>query len=745
MTEITKFIIFTEGDEAKRVALLFSDEIKSRTGIIPSFCNSSNEADFLFQQTDTGSADFYEIFCSDSKITFRAKGIRGLIFAYGMFLRRIEKIENGIRLIEDIGGAYAPCKRIRGHQVGYRTTPNTYDAWSYEDYRRYYLDMMYFGSNTVEHIPYEKGISKRNPLMKYDEEEFLVEASKMADEFDLDVSIWHPNNDGETVEQAAKRRGELYSRVPRINAIFPPGSDPGDYPADEFIERCKAISKAAKESHPDVEMWPSAQAPHSISNWGNVLIEELEKLPNEIDGIIMGPNHAFPLDELRRRVPSKYPIRFYPDISHNVRCEYPVHFDRDDWHFALTAGLSRECTNPRPREYRHLHRLTSQYTCGSVSYSEGITDDVNKAVWADLEFSPCCDLRTTLLDYARLFFFGADADKIADGILDLEMNWEGDPAENHGIDSTLELFEKLSVDYDFLNENWRFLQLLMRAKCDWVLRHRRLFELALIREAKKALDKYDLKLIREILERDFDEYYNKQRSDITVIADKLFRLIGLQTDTTNYYADGWERGAILETMDNPITDRKWLLSVLDKAEKLNDSFGIMRKAFNRNKVDSDEHYFSVALNGLRECGCRQVGEVYMDFEGDKPSNRGKLPTGMFCTFDNFSFRSFIGGLTANCDYLLKVSFKSKKVDSIKDHTIKVNGNVIYCGARFGGEADKEYDELMLAPGFESATYLIPNEYICNGCVELEMSESTLGVMFSEFKIVKKIKIDRKSI
>lgn len=737
MKEFTKFRIFTEGNEAKKAAMLFSDEIKARTDTEPVFSENYAEADFLFQQTESGSADSYEIFCSESKITFRARGIRGLIYAYAMFLRKIEKSENGIILIEDIGGKYSPDKRIRGHQVGYRTTPNTYDAWSYEDYRRYYLDMMYFGSNTVEHIPYEKGVSRRNPLMKYDEEEFLVEASRMADEFDLDVSLWHPNNDGETVEQAARRRGELYSKVPRINAIFPPGGDPGDFPADEFIERCKAISAAAKESHPDAEMWPSAQAPHSIPNWGNALIEELEKLPDEIKGIIMGPNHAFPLDELRRKVPSKYPIRFYPDISHNVRCEYPVHFDHDDWHFALVSGLSRECTNPRPREYRHLHRLTRQYTCGSVTYSEGITDDVNKAVWADMEFFPNCDLRTTLLDYARLFFFGADSEKVADGILDLEMNWVGDPSENHGIDSTLELWEKLGQDYAFLNENWRYLQLLMRAKCDWVLRHRRLFELSLINEAKIALDKYDLKAVREILERDFNEEYKKQRNDITLLADKLFNLIGLQTDIEHYYADGWERGAILETMDNPITDRKWLLSVLDKAERTNDSFGIMRKAFNRNKVESDEYYFSVAINGLKECGCRQVGEVYMDYDGDKPrKDECPLPTGMFCTFDNFSFRSFIGGLTADCDYLLKVSFKDKRVDSIKKHMIKVNGNVVYCGPRFGGESDKEYDELMLVPGFESVAYVIPKEFICNGCIELEMSEPTLGVMFSEFRIIK---------
>jgi hypothetical protein len=57
-------------------------------------------------------------------------------------------------------------------------------------------------------------------------------------------------------------------------------------------------------------------------------VTDYEKLmkekPSFIDGVITGPNAAFPLDILRRYLPSEYPIRLYPDITHNVRCEYPV-------------------------------------------------------------------------------------------------------------------------------------------------------------------------------------------------------------------------------------------------------------------------------------------------------------------------------------------------------------------------------------------------------------------------------------
>ena len=730
MIDFNVFRIFSKTADEVKAAELFAEEINVRTGKRPEFSADSSTANFIFKTDESVSRDGYRIVCSSDYVTVFASGIRGFIYGFGMFLRKIVPVCGVPVLTEDISGEYVPDKSIRGHQIGYRTTPNTYDAWSYDDYRRYYLDMMYFGSNIVEHIPYERGVSKRNRLMKYDEEEFLVKASKMADEFDLDVSLWHPNNDGETVEFAAERRGKLYNTIPRLNVVFPPGGDPGEFGADEFVLRCKEISKALKKVRPNAQMWPSAQQPHSQPDWGEVFVSEMEKLPDEIDGVITGPNHAFDLETLRRRLPSKYPIRLYPDITHNVRCEYPVHFDRDDWHFALTTCLSRECTNPRPREYRQIHRLTRRYVVGSVSYSEGITDDVNKMVWADMDFFPDCDLRTTLLDYSRLFFYGADAEEIADGILALEINWQCDPAENPTIDRTLETFEMLNSKYPFLAENWRFVQLHMRAKCDWIIRHRRLFELDLIRLAEKEIEIGNIENAKEILNADYDAKYKKERKDITEMCAKLFDLIGLQTDIENYCADNWERGAILETIDLPVTDRKFLLSKLENA----DADG-MKRIINRNKVRSDEYYFSVALNGLEECGVSQEGYVYMNFQGDRPNvNTGEMPVCMFKVYDNLTFKCKVGGLDYDGDYRLKITYMSKKDEDSVSHKITANGVEIYKGAQFGGEKDEAFDREMLPNGFETASYVIPKNVIHNGCVDLEFSEPEMGVMFSEFRI-----------
>lgn len=736
MKAFENFVCYAADSAGLKAAEIFSLEILQRTGNKPLTTENESEANIVFLMDENICRDAYEIAVSDNKTVFSASGIRGWIYAVGMFLRKVISCDGGIKLVEDISGKYAPDKEIRGHQIGYRTTPNTYDAWSYEDYYRYYLDMMFFGTNIVEHIPYERGVSNRNKLMKYDEEEFLVKASEMADELDLDVSLWHPNNDGETVEQAAERRGKLYSTIPRLNVVFPPGGDPGEFPPDEFVLRCKEISKALKKSHPEAQMWPSAQQPHSVPDWGVRFIDEMEELPEEINGIITGPNKAFEIDELRRRLPAKYPIRLYPDITHNLRCEYPVHFDKDDWHFALAAGLSRECTNPRPREYRHIHRLTRRYVVGSVSYSEGVSDDVNKMVWADMDYFPDCDLNETLLDYCRLFFFGADAKKLADGILMLELNWECDPAENPCIEKTLELFKSVGEEFPELNENWRYLQLLMRAECDWVIKHRRLFELALIKQAKKEITSGNLDCAKKILSADFCEEYKNIRKHISALAQKLFELIGMQLDIENYCANNWERGAILETIDLPVTDRAWLLNRLEYSKNIENPAEFMNRVIKRNKVDSDEYYYSVAENGLDECGVSQSGEIYMNIQADRPDvNNGSMPVCMFKVYDNLTFKSKIGGLTAESDYKLTVTYVSKKNGTDK-HKVSVNGFVIYEGKQFGNETDENYDREMLAPGFETASVIIPHNMIVNGCVELELSEPTMGVMFTEFRITK---------
>ncbi len=728
--------IFFNGTNGKLAAAIFTDEIEKRIGKA-----SSGNRDFSFSFSSSDAFDNDDEFCiecSPEEISFSARGIRGLIYAAGLFLRKINVCNNRIVLCEDISGRYSPDKGIRGHQLGYRQTSNTYEAWDIEDYKRCYLDIMYFGANVCEHIPYENARSDRSEIMKYDEQELLCEAAKEAAKLGLKVSLWYPNCE-DTLEDALKNREKLFSECDNIDYVFPPGGDPGSLLPHELAERCREIRKILRKYHPDAEIWPSAQQPHQYPDWGEGFLSEMEKMPDFIDGVITGPNAAFPLDVLRRRLPGKYPIRLYPDITHNLRCEYPVHFDRDDWHYALQTVNGRECANPRPTEYKRIHSDTRGYVTGSVSYSEGVNDDINKAVWSALDFNPDTPVREILEDYSRLFFFGSDEETVADAIFGLEKNWEGAPEENPCIEGTLKLWEDIGRNNPSLYENWRYIQCLFRARCDAFVRRKIIFENALIRKAKKAALSGNTETALGILRTPADDGITSLRKLIDGDADKLFRLIGLQLGTEKYYAKNFERGAVLDTIDLALTDLPWLLSRFEKAEMLPDGKKeeYIASCFTRNRVDSDEYYYSVALHGLCPGGATQDRGFYMNIQGDRPDrNNGTLPTALFKLYDHFSFRLKAGGLKYGTDYILQITYRDLNNPDSINHTVRINGNTVYSGQQFGGRRNTDYENDMLPRGFIAVEYDIPSAFIENGCVSLEITENVNGFEIAELRFTK---------
>ena len=728
MVEFKRIRIRNTAPSSAFAAEHFCIELNKRIEGIAELTESA-EAEIAFKNDTSLSKDEYIIETTENGYIFRAASIRSFFYAIGRFLRKAVNSDGSIALVSDISGRYATNKTIRGHQLGYRTTPNTYDAWSYDDYERYYFDLMYFGVNTIEHIPLDPENSSCNALMKYDGREFLVKSSETLDCLDLDMSLWHPNNDGEDTESACRKRKEIYSGLKRLDYLFIPGGDPGSLPADAFVKRCREISKALKSVHPEAKMFPSAQAPHEYPDWGEGFIKAIEENSEGIDGIIYGPNHALPIEELYEKLGDIFPLRFYPDITHNVRCEYPVHYDKNNWHYALATCLSRECTNPRPHEYFKLYKETEKYFIGSVSYSEGITDDVNKFLWSALDYDSGISAQEAVSDYARTFFFGADTEKITELIFGLEENWQGNPAVNNSIEKCLSLSESLLRDYPFLADNWRFNQLYLRAACDKLIKLRFVFENNLIDRAKTELVNGRFSEAADILKTDFTEEYRNLRRLIDILADMLFIQIGYQSDTERYLADNPERGAILDTIDLPVTDRAFLITKASKTATAEE----LLEYFNNNSVDAGEYYFSVALNNVTDV---QTGEPYFNFQGDRPKiNDGTLRTALFNVFDNFVYSHIITGLNSGCDYTLRVTYLDKRDPEVDSHRITVNGNTVYCGVQFG-EIDEEYTRKFCREGFVTAKYTIPAGYINSGENILEFSEPRMGIMFAEYSMKK---------
>lgn len=727
--------ITTAGRDEISVSDIFRDEMQIRGAELQG--NNTLEIT-LKSDAEIENKDEYIIDFDGSSMTFAAKGIRGLIFAVGEFLRNTEYSKNKIILTKDISGKYSPYMSIRGHQLGYRDTPNTYDAWDISDYVRYYKDLMFFGTNTVEHIPTEDGVSSRNALMKYDEIEFARMACEEADKLDLDVSLWMPNCEKD-YETAIRHREKVFSELKRIDAVFPPGGDPGKLDPEEMFARSEDFYEILKRNHPDAKIWPSAQEPRNKENWGGRFIAELEKFPEHVGGVIQGPNRAFSTHELRKRVPADYPLRFYPDITHNVRCEHPVHFLEDDWNYALCTVNGRESFNPRPSEYAKLHKLTYKYFIGSVSYSEGVNDDVNKALWSALDFNPHKPVREIIEEYARLFFYGADIKKVTDGIFGLEKNWEGKPEENPSIDFTYGIFANLGRECPDLNGRWRYLLCMLRATTDKFAKDKLVFENGIIADAIPFIRQGKLAEAKDILSLPLPDEIMSMRRDIDAFADKLFKLIGMQLGTKDYFAAGWERGAILDIIDLPVSDLPYILGKLDlalKGEKT-DAVKYMNSVINRNRIDKDEFYFSFALDELYALGVRQTPDFYMDFQGDRPDvNNGTLPVCCFKCYDHFGLKCRTAGFTPGVDYTLMISYKGKPDTDTVRHKISANGHVIYEGPQFGGERNADFERDMLPSGYSAVMYKLPASVFENGCLELEITEPTGGFVLSEFRITK---------
>lgn len=727
--DFSEFFVTADSAAAKKASELFIDEIKLRNGgKIPD--GKKNEICFRTLSGDETSEDF-SVEIKDSSAVFSAHRLRGFVYAYGLFLRKSEFKNGKITLTENISGNYSPDKKVRGHQIGYRDLNNTYDAWSVDTFRRYLLDLMLFGVNTYEGIP--GGDDEKNSFMEMNGNQMLCRVSEICCEIDLDFSVWHPTGSQYTDEQTREQIKEYYTPVKKLDCLFIPGGDPGDLKADDLFKRIKIMKEALADIHPNAKIWVSAQAPHQYADWGDRFIDEMEKLPDYIDGIIYGPNHAMPLDELRRRTPERYPIRFYPDITHSVRCEYPVHFDKDDWHYTFASALGRESVDPRPTEYRKIHALTRSFVCGSVSYSDGINDDVNKTVWSALDFDPNTDIGEILRDYARAFLPETDAAKFADSIFMLEKNWDTSPMENPFIETTLDTLKSLLNAAPSLKGNYRFMMCYFRAVCDSLVQRRMIFEENLIKEAVQEIEFGSIKKFREILETPFDGSYTALREEADSAAKILNETIGMQLDVATYGGKYWERGCTLDTLDRPLTDRAYLLQKLALAEKTPDPADFMKKIISRNKTGKGEIYLSFALHGFDFIG-RQSGDFYMDFQGDTPKNDGSLPMCMIKVYDHFNFNfSFCSPWQNGCR--LRITYKDRGYpECANEFKITVNGKTLYCGEPYGGVKDDEYDALYLADGYTARAYEIPQSYFVNGAADIEITEPLKGFMINEFRI-----------
>jgi hypothetical protein len=496
---------------------------------------------------------------------------RGALFGVGRVLRNLACRHGNVRLTALLNLTTAPGVPIRGHQLGYRATANSYDAWTPAQFDQYIRELAMFGTNSIEGIPFH---DSRPTVNTYPRDKMNVDLSRICQKYGQDYWVWVPADfDLKNIvlrSKALREHEDLFRDCPVLSGIFIPGGDPGDNAPELVIPYLKDLERILARYHPTAKIWLSMQGFRPAQQDAVYRWIEQEK-PRWLGGMVAGPSSP-PLADVRARLPKQYELRDYPDITHSVRCQFPVPW----WDPAYAFTLGREAVNPRPVFYARVIQDTMAYTNGFITYSDGVHDDLNKVVWSALGWDRSTDLTTLMTEYSRLFFGPDLANAAASGILALEHNWTGPLATNGGVDATFALWYWLQEQDPSLKSNWRWQMYLLRANYDSYTRQRLLYEAGLEEEAnakmlaarsigaEKAMDQALAILARA----ETAPVRADLAARITQLCDDLYKSIGLQTSVTKYHASGSERGAVLDFLGYPLNNRWWLEDELAKVHRM---------------------------------------------------------------------------------------------------------------------------------------------------------------------------------
>ena len=497
---------------------------------------------------------------------------RGIMFGIGKLLRTALMTKNKIGLDKPLDFASSPLQSIRGHQLGYRNTNNTLDAWDVKKYEQYIRELVLFGTNAIETIPLDDNDS--SALMPIPPAEMNKHISEICAAYGIENWIWTPATcdlkDKDLREKELAKNEKIYKDLPQLDGVFFPGGDPGENHPREVMPFLKELHDRLIKYHPNAGIWISLQgfSEEQIDYFYTYLTDNK---PEWLKGVVSGPGSPS-MAETRFRLPAQYKHRQYPDITHNVRCDYPV----VNWDQAYMLTIGREGINPMPNYYAKIHETYAQFTDGFISYSDGVHDDVNKVTWSMRGWNIEQEPQEIMTDYCRFFFGSEVASKAANGIMALEQNWVGPIRNNGAIEPTFEYWQKLEKENPQLSGNWRWQMLVVRAYYDTYQRRRKIYEVGLEKEANNILstanqigsEKAMSKALELVNQADTKPLNQELHAKIVKYCDDLFHSIGYQSDVEKYHASNSQRSCILTFVNYPLNNRWWLADQFKKIEAM---------------------------------------------------------------------------------------------------------------------------------------------------------------------------------
>jgi hypothetical protein len=169
----------------------------------------------------------------------------------------------------------------------------------------------------------------------------------------------------------------------------------------KFLELGAMTSQVVKEYHPNIKFL--------VSTW---LMDEVERGmgydlcrqgQSWLDGLLLETKDVTEFD-----LPAPYFKQVFPEIS-MFDCYY--------------TSYGCNGANPAPQRFTLEARQIAAAGCGAVLYSEGMYEDINKAIWASLLWSPQRQPRQVLDGYCGYYFGAQHRAAVVDLVEAMEGTW----------------------------------------------------------------------------------------------------------------------------------------------------------------------------------------------------------------------------------------------------------------------------------------------------------------------------------
>ena len=574
---------------------------------------------------------------------------RGCLYGVGALLRALDWRRPGQIGIPHLHLESAPAFSVRGSDFKFWHEQRAMDLgmanWTLEQWEREIAEMALWGINLVRRrllfSAFDTWVNEQEWLI--DEGpghigwELEKQINQLIHEYGLEAGISYPPN---TIAEAVARdewhpgspwprlacpslpaardrilfeRLLIFKELPYIDHLFIPIQQVGPCTCDQCQPWVQTYYKLVADTarylhryHPDAQVWISNVGLGETDNaW---LLETLERerpewlhvlecSPSTYELVSQGQARTldrgrrlyYPvigrlsrsLQESARRLPVEYTLALRPDVSHTFQPQYGLeHIDP-----ALLRLHTLESPFARPLGYHEVFRATMAVSAGATLYSEGLYDDLNKALWAGWLWSPDLTPWDATLAYTRYWFGDDAAQTIAEAILLSEANWETPLAGNDQVEQVVLLLDqaKMRIPPHLQEDNWRWTMWQLRGLLDSAAQRKQMLADEtrravhalltdalhdghdLVERVRTACDMLDLRQRETSLEwlkaeiRDLDNLLHYQ------IGVRLPAVDNLDLELSNL---GWEqarlRAALEAHRSNPSSD----LSALEKAVRL---------------------------------------------------------------------------------------------------------------------------------------------------------------------------------